>query len=84
MVSRRGTTAVRIITLTALLAKDDDGWVGYVAELLGVSVQGRTKEETLERLSETARLHMEANAHGIAERFGHRCLRREPLRVSCE
>ena len=40
---------------TAIISRDEDWWIGWIAEVPGVNAQERTREELLERLSEVLR-----------------------------
>ena len=45
------------LTLTTILEEaEEDGYVGYVAELPGANTQGKTLEEVRENLSEAVEL----------------------------
>jgi predicted RNase H-like HicB family nuclease len=35
---------------TAVIQQHDDGWIGWIEEVLGVNSQGRTREELLEKV----------------------------------
>ena len=38
---------------TAIVKKDGDWWIGWIAEIQGVNCQERTKEKLMESLQET-------------------------------
>ena len=46
---------------TAVISKDEDWWIGWIAEVPGVNAQERTREELLETLAETLREALEMN-----------------------
>lgn len=46
---------------TAIVSRDDDWWIGWIAEISGVNAQGRTREELLETLSEALQEALEMN-----------------------
>jgi predicted RNase H-like HicB family nuclease len=48
-------------TFTAIIKKEDWGYVGYIAELPGANTQGRTIEETRENLKEAVAMVLQAN-----------------------
>ena len=48
---------------TAIISRDDGWWIGWIAEIPGVSAQERTREELLDSLSEVLREALEMNRH---------------------
>ena len=44
---------------TAIIARDEGWWIGWIAEVPGVNAQERTREELLETLSEVLREALE-------------------------
>ena len=40
---------------TAIISRDEEWWIGWIAEVPGVNAQGRTREELLETLTEVLR-----------------------------
>ena len=46
---------------TAFISRDEDWWIGWIAEVPGVNAQERTREELLETLSEVLREALEMN-----------------------
>lgn len=74
----RGT--IRTV-LTAVYVERDDGVIGFVEQLMGFSVHGRTIEEARERLENAARRYLEANREDIFRRFETTEARRETFTV---
>ena len=48
-------------TYTAVIQRDGDWWIGWIAELRGVNSQGRTREELLENLQSALQEILEMN-----------------------
>ena len=46
---------------TAIVSRDGDWWIGWIAEVPGVNTQERTREKLLETLSEVLREALEMN-----------------------
>ena len=46
---------------TAIISRDEDWWVGWIAEIPGVNAQGSTRAELLEALTEVLREALEMN-----------------------
>ena len=68
-------------TFTAVYVGAEDGWiVGYVEEIPGVHTQGRTVEETRERLREVLAMMLDSNREDARKAFsGYRVIRRERI-----
>ncbi len=56
-------------TLTGNYFESDGGFFGYVEELTGITAQGRTLEETRERLEQAARIYVEMSGSGVRRRM---------------
>ena len=48
-------------TYTAVIQRDDDGWIGWIEEIPGVNSQGETREELLENLRSALQEALEMN-----------------------
>ena len=48
-------------TYTAVVQKDGDWWIGWVAEVPGVNSQGQTREELLDNLRDALEEALEMN-----------------------
>ena len=46
---------------TAIISRDEDWWIGWIAEVPGANAQERTREELLDTLSEILREALEMN-----------------------
>ena len=46
---------------TAIISRDDDWWIGWIAEVPGVNAQERTRGELLDTLSDALREALEMN-----------------------
>ena len=46
---------------TAIISRDADWWIGWIAEVPGVNAQGRTRAELLETLTEVLPEALEMN-----------------------
>ena len=65
---------------TAVFEQQGDWWVGYVEELPGANIQGRTLDDAREDLKEAVRLVIETNrAQARHEAEGHNVIREELL-----
>ena len=51
-------------TYTAIVKKQDDWWIGWIAEIPGVNCQERTREELLDTLRVTLKEAIELNRQG--------------------
>ena len=52
---------------TAIISRDDDWWIGWIAEVPGVNAQERTREKLLETLPEVLRDALEFNRRDALE-----------------
>ena len=53
---------------TAIVQRDGDWWIGWVAEIPGVSSQGRTRDKLLESLGEALEMNRaDSRAAAIGE-----------------
>ncbi|MFH1624374.1 MAG: type II toxin-antitoxin system HicB family antitoxin [Pseudomonadota bacterium] len=66
-------------TLTAVFEKVPEGYIGYVEELPGANVQGKTLEEARENLKEAIELVLEANRQLAEEELSGKELIKEPF-----
>ena len=48
---------------TAIIKKEGDWWIGWIAEIQGVNCQERTRGKLMESLRETLREAIEMNRH---------------------
>ena len=55
--------------LTAVYIEEQESFIGFVEELMGITAQGATLDETRERLEQAARAYVEANRDGIRRRM---------------
>ena len=69
------------MSFTAVYIEAEDGWiVGYVEEIQGAHTQGRTIEETRERLREVLAMMLDANRDDARRSFaGYRVVLRESV-----
>ena len=46
---------------TAIISRDEDWWIGWIAEVPGINAQGRTRAELPKALTEVLREALEMN-----------------------
>jgi predicted RNase H-like HicB family nuclease len=68
--------------MTAVFRKVPQGYIGFVEELPGANTQGKTLEETRERLKEAVSLVLEANRQLAEESLAGQDVIREPLLIA--
>ncbi len=57
---------------TAVVQKDGEWWIGWVAEVPGVNCQGKTREELLENLRDALKEAVEMRSGNTSRRPPHR------------
>ena len=66
-------------TYTAVVKKEGDWWIGWIAEVPGVNCQERTKEELLDSLRETLSEIIEINSRDAFSTLPEGCERETVL-----
>ena len=69
---------------TAIFEREGERWIGYVEELPGANIQGRTLEEAHRNLKEVMQLIVEANREITRRETEGRSVIREELRLCNE
>jgi len=64
-------------TFTAIIKKEDWGYVGYVAELPGANTQGKTIEETRDNLKDAILMVLKANRERALSQIDDSVIREE-------
>ena len=70
------------MTLTAVLEKVPEGYIGFIEELPGANTQGATIEETRANLKEAVELVLEANRSLSEESLKGKRVIREPFSIT--
>lgn len=70
-----------VLGVKAIYEKVSEGYIGYVEEIHGVNIQGKTLEEARENLKEALKLILETNREITRKHVGKAKVIREEITV---